>query len=298
MSDFEEYIKKLLELYQREITGRDNTIGKLEETLQKTNEAKIALEDRNRELMGKIAWLEKKSQVALVNVHTIQQPLLITGLNNEVTYASESFLKLTGYSLGDVVGKTASRILGGVDLRVEEASALGVERLPSKDLVIQTASGAKVRVTLDIFLNMTGDINPYSGFTLIMEPTDRIHRLGVMFSHLLSRGNYHLVEASEYAEGDKITNIKDFLPACISILGTKAHPRKKTVVVNFDGIKECDKQTLGHLVKQHKFLDGKGYQMFIVGVGEGSDVYNGLAEVGFPTDYISKEMPKKIQSSK
>ena len=298
MSDLEEQLRKLSETHTRDVAQRDSEIGSLEGMLRETNEARAALEEQNRGLIERLAEYEKKPKVALVNVQTIQRPLLITDLNNEVTYASESFLKLTGYPLGEVVGKTASQILGGVDLRAEEASALGVERLPSRDTVIQTASGAKVPVTLDIFLNMTGDVNPYSGFTLIMEPTDRIHRLGIMFSHMLSRGNYHLVEAGKYAEGAKITNVKDFLPDCISILGTKAHPKKKAVVVSFDGVNWSDKQTLGHLANQHRFLDSKGYQMFVGGVEPGSEIYNGLAEVGFPTDYISREMPKKIQRSR
>lgn len=299
MSSFEEQLKALSDMHTREVAGIEIRIGELERLLQEEKTSKDMLYGQNRELLDKIAEYEKRRNVALVNVHTISNPLLITGLENEVTYASESFLKMTGYSLGDVVGKKISGVLDGVDLRLEEAGALGVERLPSRDIVINTAGGAKIPVTLDVFLNMTGDVNPYNGFTLIMEPADRIHRLGMMFSQLLSRGNYHEIDASAFAEGERLTKTGDFLLACISIYGRNANPKKKTVVVNFGGINDCDTSTLKHLVEQHTFLANKGYQMFIAGLGFESLVYQNLIQAGFPQEYISKEVPKKkIQISK
>ena len=298
MNSFEEHLKRLSETYTSNVVERDNRIGELEKMLQEAKESKDILDGKNRELRDRLAEYEKKPKVALVNVHTIQNPLLITGLNNDVTYASESFLKLTGYLIGDVVGKGISDVLDGVDLKVEEAGALGVERLPSRDIVVNAASGAKIPVTLDIFVNMTGDVNPYSGFTLIMEPTDRIHRLGVRLSQLMSRGNYHEVDAGAFAEGKRLTKTGEFLLACIGVYGQNANPKKKTVVVNFDGVDECDKRTLENLTKEHKFLEGRGYQMFVVGIDPGKEIYNCLAQAGFPTDYISREMPKKIQRAK
>ncbi len=300
MSDFEEQLRKLVEAYTRDISSREEGIKKLEEDIRRLNEENRLLRDSNATLTERVESLAERTRFAMVNVHTVAQPVIITDSNSKVRYVSDSFLQMTGYSIEHVLGKDVSNVMGEVHLPYTNAQNLGVEKLHVNDARIPAASGKKIPISLKVFLNKSYEEGAHGGMTIIFEPRDALDKLKAFFSHMISRGQYHEVKAEAFAEQGSIVHKKEFLEACIRPYGIDSDPKKKTVLVNLEGVLECDGETLSHLAEQHIFYAREGYQMLVIGVDPDSDMHKKLATATFPTDYIFGKQPilKQIQKGK
>lgn len=284
MSQFEEYWKKLRDLRDGELSARDSKISELEEQVRK-------LQEENTLLTQHASDLEKRTKFTLINIHTLLEPLVITDATDTIRYVSDSFLHFTGYTSDQVTGKSVSSFLRNLEITYKDATRMGVTKLHFGNVRLVDAQSAESQVTVNIFQNRSyGD--EYNGMAFVIEPLARPHRARMFLHRVFSLGSYHEIKARDYVQEHGFQK-DNFLTACISPFGTKEDPKKKAVVVSFDGVASCEQDIFEKLARQHEFLEEHEYQMFVTGVLPESEFYHGLVAGGFPAEYIVKDPPKR-----